>query len=37
MGTYNMGKVLGLVFANMHDSTVKDLTKARTMGSEDTE
>lgn len=33
MGTSNMGKVLGIVFANMHDSTVKDLTKERTMGS----
>lgn len=29
----NMSKVLGLVFANMHDSTVTDLTKVRTMGS----
>lgn len=25
--------VLGLIFANMHDSTVSDLTKSRTMGS----
>ncbi len=33
MGTSNMGKVLGLVFANMHDMTVKDLAKDRTMGS----
>ena len=24
--------VLGLIFANMHDSTVNDLTKQRTMG-----
>ncbi len=29
----NMGNVLGLVFANMHDITVGDLTKSRTMGS----
>lgn len=29
----NMGNVLGLVFANMHDTTVGDLTKNRTMGS----
>ncbi|MBE6836552.1 MAG: glucose-1-phosphate adenylyltransferase subunit GlgD [Ruminococcus sp.] len=29
----NMGNVLGLVFANMHDVTVSDLTKNRTMGS----
>lgn len=29
----NMGNVLGLVFANMHDSTVKELTSSRTMGS----
>lgn len=29
----NMGNVLGLVFANMHDATVSDLTKNRTMGS----
>ena len=29
----NMGNVLGLVFANMHDMTVGDLTKNRTMGS----
>lgn len=26
-------KVLGLVFSNMHDSTINDLTKERTMGS----
>lgn len=26
-------KILGLIFANMHDSTVSDLTKQRTMGS----
>ena len=29
----NMGNVLGLVFANMHDTTLGDLTKNRTMGS----
>lgn len=29
----NMGNVLGLVFANMHDLTLGDLTKNRTMGS----
>lgn len=29
----NMGKVLGLVFANMHDTTLGDMTKNRTMGS----
>lgn len=29
----NRGSVLGLIFANMHDSHVADLTKARTMGS----
>lgn len=29
----HMGNVLGLVFANMHDATVSDLTKNRTMGS----
>lgn len=29
----NMGNVLGLVFANMHDSTLGDMTKNRTMGS----
>lgn len=28
-----MGSVLGLIFSNMHDSTIEDLTKARTMGS----
>lgn len=27
------GNVLGLIFANMHDDTVVDLTKSRTMGS----
>lgn len=27
------GNILGLIFANMHDSTVMDLTKSRTMGS----
>lgn len=29
----NMGNVLGLVFANMHDTTLGDVTKNRTMGS----
>lgn len=29
----NMGNVLGLVFANMHDTTLSDMTKNRTMGS----
>lgn len=29
----NMGNVLGLVFANMHDTTLGDMTKSRTMGS----
>ena len=29
----NMANVLGLVFANMHDRTVAELTKSRTMGS----
>lgn len=29
----NMGNVLGLIFANMHEMTVGDLTKNRTMGS----
>ena len=29
----NMANVLGLVFANMHDRTVTELTKQRTMGS----
>lgn len=29
----NMGNVLGLVFANMHDTTLGDMTKNRTMGS----
>ena len=29
----NMSNVLGLVFANMHDTTLGDLTKNRTMGS----
>ncbi|MFQ8991018.1 MULTISPECIES: glucose-1-phosphate adenylyltransferase subunit GlgD [Ruminococcus] len=28
-----MGNVLGLVFANMHDTTLGDMTKNRTMGS----
>lgn len=29
----NMSNVLGLIFANMHDGTITDLTKMRTMGS----
>ena len=29
----NMGNVLGLFFANMHDTTLGDMTKNRTMGS----
>lgn len=29
----NMSNVLGIVFANMHDTTISDLTKRRTMGS----
>ncbi len=29
----NMSNVLGVIFANMHDSTISDLTKLRTMGS----
>lgn len=29
----NMGNVLGLVFANMHDTTLGDMTKNRTIGS----
>ena len=29
----NMGNVLGLVFANLHDTTLGDMTKNRTMGS----
>ena len=29
----NMGNVLGLVFANMHDMTMGEMTKHRTMGS----
>lgn len=29
----NMGNVLGLVFANMHDTTLGDMTKNGTMGS----
>ena len=28
-----MGNVLGLIFANMHDGAIHDLTKVRTMGS----
>lgn len=33
MDTSKMTKVLGLVFANMHDNNIKDITKERTMGS----
>ena len=29
----NMGNVMGLIFANMHDGTLGDLTAKRTMGS----
>ncbi|MGN0597632.1 MAG: glucose-1-phosphate adenylyltransferase subunit GlgD [Ruminiclostridium sp.] len=29
----NMSNVLGIIFANMHDTTISDLTKKRTMGS----
>lgn len=29
----NMSSVVGLIFSNMHDSTIEDLTKTRTMGS----
>lgn len=29
----NMGNVLGIIFANMHDNTIGDLVKYRTMGS----
>lgn len=29
----SMANVLGLIFANMHDTTITDLTKMRTMGS----
>ncbi len=29
----NMSNVLGLIFSNMHDTTIEDLTKHRTMGS----
>lgn len=29
----NMSSVTGLIFANMHDTTIEDLTKMRTMGS----
>ena len=29
----NMGNVMGIVFANMHDTTLGDMTKNRTMGS----
>lgn len=29
----NMGSVMGIIFANMHDNTIHDITKSRTMGS----
>ncbi len=29
----NIANVMGLIFANMHDTTITDLTKMRTMGS----
>ncbi len=29
----NMGNVMGIIFANMHDNAIHDLTKSRTMGS----
>ncbi len=29
----NMGSVMGIVFANMHDNTINEITKSRTMGS----
>ena len=29
----NMANVMGLIFANMHDGTIGDLTERRTMGS----
>ena len=29
----NMGNVLGLVFANMHDTTIGHITKKTTMGN----
>ncbi|MGN1134451.1 MAG: glucose-1-phosphate adenylyltransferase subunit GlgD [Oscillospiraceae bacterium] len=29
----NMGNVMGLIFANMHDTTISDITAKRTMGS----
>lgn len=29
----NMGNVLGIIFANMHDNSVEDLVQKRTMGS----
>lgn len=29
----NMSNVIGLIFANMHDGNIEDLTKTRTMGS----
>ncbi len=29
----NMGSVMGIIFANMHDNTINEITKSRTMGS----
>lgn len=29
----NMGNVMGIIFANMHDSSLEEITKYRTMGS----
>ncbi len=29
----NMGSVMGIIFANMHDNTISEITKSRTMGS----
>lgn len=29
----NMGSVMGIIFANMHESTIDEITKHRTMGS----
>lgn len=29
----NMGSVMGIIFANMHDNTISEITKFRTMGS----
>lgn len=31
--TVNMGSVMGIVFANMHENTIQEITKHRTMGS----